>query len=126
MDVTFFEETPFYSNSAIQWENNTNEMKNWDWTSLLEPSTLSHLPSTLSSSSNTPISVPVLDVQTPMIQPKSPSNTRSELPPIVYPKHLLLLDDVVIVYEIRKNLDLHAPNQQNQETLPSQAEPERL
>ena len=32
----------------------------------------------------------------------------------------------MIVYERRKNLDLHAPNQQSQRTLLSQAEPERL
>ena len=61
-----------------------------------------------------------------MIQQKSPSNTRSELSPIVYPKHLLLPDDAVIVYERRKNSDRHAPNQQSEKTLPSQAKPERL
>ena len=36
MDVSFFENIHYFSNSVIQGENHTHESHNWDWSSLIE------------------------------------------------------------------------------------------
>ena len=41
MDVTFFEDQPYYSNSMIQGEKNGQESQNWDCVSLMEPISIS-------------------------------------------------------------------------------------
>lgn len=126
MDVTFFENIPFYSNSGIQGEKNKNEFQNWDWSSLVEPNFSSQ--SSNISSPATPTLVPTLalipisDVDKHM----SPSNSILDQSPIVYPKHLFLPDDAIKVYERRKTRDMPVQNQQGQETPKGQAELENI
>lgn len=54
MDVTFFEDIPFYPNYVIQGENNIHEFQNWDWTYLMNSDSPTQVHSTLSPPSNTP------------------------------------------------------------------------
>ena len=38
MDVSFYENIPYFSNSVIQGESHNHESHNWDWSSLIESS----------------------------------------------------------------------------------------
>ena len=77
MDVTFFENKPYYPNSAIQGEKNEQESHNWNWISLID--TTSKTPSSPSpiltfvpdSSHPIPLSKPIPNPESSVPNPES-------------------------------------------------------
>ncbi|KAL8118242.1 hypothetical protein AgCh_015962, partial [Apium graveolens] len=126
MDVTFFENIPFYSNSGIQGESNKNEFQNWDWSSIIEPNLVSQSSNIYSPAIPTLVPTPTLVPNSDLDKHISPSNSVIDQSPVAYPKHLLLPNDAIKVYERRKTRDIPVQNQQGQETPICQVEPENV
>jgi len=130
MDITFFENKPFYPNSVIQGETTTaHESQNWDWTSLIDsvPSPISYnpvdpltnpQPTAGSSRPSTPHTTSPASLES-LKSPKSSSHES-----VMYPKHLLLPDEEVRVYTRRQQSQPPAQNQQNQQLNSNSRSPE--
>lgn len=135
MDVTFFENKPFFSSSTVGGETVVKDSElNWDWDFLIEPHLISNQSNTFPSiSSSIPSSTSNLHwpANSNPIIPNIPSQVDNNTSPkpsspqsIVYPKHLNLPDDEIQVYTRRRPVQQPAQNQQSQDSTPKQVYPE--
>ena len=104
MDVTFFENTPYFSNSVIQGENHaTSESHNWE----------------------TLIDTPLPKITTPYVpEVTEPNPNHSDLSPCIHPRHLLLPDDTIKVYT-RRTQEVPPEQSQQSQSLPTSS-PEKI
>lgn len=79
MDVTFFENTPYFSKTEIQGENTRRELQFWSWDSLLDHPEMSPSIQPQNADVSSPVQIPpnqpASPVQIPLNQPEtSPSS----------------------------------------------------
>ena len=118
MDVTFFENKPYYPNSAIQGEKNEQESQNWNWISLID--TTSETPSSPSpiltfvpdSSHPIPLSKPIPNPESSVSSPTCVQNNELQVYSRRKRKPERPKSEPVLAHQIQEsNLGLGTPEQ---------------